>query len=266
MAYIIAEIGVNHNGNVDNARKLIDAAKVSGADAVKFQVFSAEILEPPGERRKMLEGLELSRAALRSLKTYADDADIEFIATPFDINELEFLVDLGVETIKIGSGEMKCRGLIAIAITRAKTVIVSTGMANMAEISDMWDNIAPAYPVLMHCTSAYPCPVEDVNLEAMVAIRNRFHTKTGFSDHTTSTVIPAAAVAMGATYIEKHLTLHRGLPGPDHLTSLEPDKFREMVQNIREVEKALGDGIKRPMLSEKAVMKIRKEREEWRAQ
>lgn len=257
MVMVIAEAGVNHNGDVRLAHRLVDAAKSAGADAVKFQMFDPERLDPPGERREMLKGLVLRPSDFSALKAHAESAEIEFICTPFDVDSLRFLVELGVNYIKIGSADAKNRPLIKEAMSTEKRVIISTGMCEEDDLA-MFFFINP-YAVL-HCTSAYPTPVDEVNLRAMSLPMLRY----GLSDHTRSLVIPAAAVAMGASIIEKHLTLDCRMEGPDHRASLEPRDFSEMVANIREVETALGDGIKRPMPSEAAVMKVRDEREAFR--
>lgn len=258
MAYIIAEIGVNHDGNTDKALRLIDAS--GDADAVKFQVFDCEKLEPPGERREMLRRLQLTSTEIGVVRAHAASRGLEFIATPFDMESLEFLLGIGLKTIKIGSGELRYRKLIERACS-AKRVLVSTGMSSIWDVEKALNGL-PVIP--MHCVSSYPCPIEDANLLAVRLLRGRWG-EVGFSDHTLSTVLPSAAVALGTGYIEKHITLNRGDYGPDHASSLEPHEFAEMVKNCREVEAALGDGIKRIMSSEERVSEIRKEREEWRA-
>lgn len=261
MVFVIAEAGVNHNGDLATAKELVIAARTAKADAVKFQVFDPGKLEPPGPRRDMLSNLYLSKPEFMALKSFADDGSIEFMATPFDVESLEFIVKLGVKRIKIGSADLHNMPLLKAARGAGLPLILSTGMA---KLEDIRTNIGDT---LLHCTSAYPCPLQDANLRAIRTMRMSStvpHCKIGLSDHTASIAIPAAAVALGAEVIEKHLTLDRSQDGPDHKCSLEPSAFYDMVTGIREVEAALGDGIKRPMPSEKAVMQIRDEREAWR--
>lgn len=262
MVCIIAEAGVNHCGDPYTAGLLVGAAKGVGADAVKFQIFDARILEPPGPRRDMLEKLQLSHHAFRNLKLTADDLGIEFLATPFDPGSLEFLIGLGVKRIKISSADLRNEGLLKAVAGSGLELILSTGMATMLDIYAAMRSIDWKPCTLLHCTSAYPTPFQHVNLRAIEIMKREYGACTiGLSDHTTSTVIPAAAVAMGAEVIEKHLTLDRDQEGPDHRSSLDLDGFKEMVSNIREVELAMGDGIKRPQPSEANVVAIRKERE-----
>lgn len=262
MVMVIAEAGVNHNGDVRLAHRLVDAAKSAGANAVKFQMFVPERLDPPGERREMLKGLVLRPTDLASLKMHAASKDIEFICTPFDEDSLGFLIDLGVNYVKISSGDWNNWPLVSAAKKAKKRLIMSTGMTKISDCYTYNPDDYQPYAVL-HCVSAYPAPIEDVNLKAMMAL-TKYYVSVGLSDHTRSLVIPAAAVAMGADVIEKHLTLDCRMEGPDHRASLEPRDFSEMVANIREVETALGDGVKRPMPSEAATMQIRDEREAFR--
>lgn len=259
MARVIAEIGVNHDGKVEKALALIDAAKGCGADAVKFQVFSPDLLEPPGERREMLRHLHLTYKELGRIRAHTAGLGLEFIATPFDLVSLNFLLGIGVSTIKIGSGELFYRELIEKAF-EADSVIVSTGMASLWDIEDALRGLDP---IVLHCTSSYPCPAEAANLSAIHVLKGRYRT-VGFSDHTTSTVIPAAALCYGAEVIEKHFTLDVGSPGPDHAMSLSPRRFKEMVGNIREMELAIGHGVKAPQECEHDVMEIVEERMKWR--
>jgi N,N'-diacetyllegionaminate synthase len=242
---VIAEVGVNHNGNWLKALDLIDAAKTAGADVVKFQLFSADKLKRPE-----LRPLELSQIHMRALKAHCEEVGIEFLCTPFDLDSLQFLVDLGVKRLKISSGCITNKSLLTAAKNSGLPIIISTGMSTPDQA---WD----AYRLLghcttLHCTSAYPCPVEDVNLRVL----DRLPPPFGYSDHTDGIIVALAAVARGATVIEKHLTLDRDQNGPDHKASVEPDEFKDMVDGIRYLEKALGDGIKRPMPSEKPAMKI----------
>jgi len=261
MAYIIAEAGVNHNGRMDLAVELIVAAKRCRANAVKFQLFDAEKLEPPGKRRDMLAKLQLSKEQIHELKCEAEKQGLDFLCTPFDLESLIFLSRIDCKSVKIGSADFENFQLVEEALRRFDLILLSTGMASIDAIRRLigWRPHSAGFLVLMHCTSSYPCPLQDMNLKVMSDAYFK-----GFSDHSLSTVVPAAAVALGAEYIEKHLTLDNRMEGPDHHMSLEPREFAEMVQNIREVELALGDGVKRVMPSELPVMKVRDEREKWR--
>jgi N,N'-diacetyllegionaminate synthase len=252
MVFVIAEAGVNHNGNINIAHKLIDAAKYAGANAVKFQTFSAEKLEPPGERRDMLKRLELTHEQHAELKAHADQRGIEFMSTPFDVESLSFLVGLGVKRIKIASGQRGNHPLIKAAVDSGLPLIISLGMGSHAGVTQnaTW----------LHCVSAYPAPVEDTNLRAMQTLPAPY----GLSDHSQNIMLPSLAVAMGATVIERHITLDRNMAGPDHHMSTEPDQFKTMVDFIRWTEVALGDGIKRLMPSELATKQIIDERTAWR--
>lgn len=265
MTFIIAEAGINHCGDIELAHKLIDAAYMAGSDAVKFQTFSAEKLEPPGARREMLKSLELSPQAHYALRDYCGDR-IEFMSTPFSVGCLDFLVKhIKVKRLKISSGGLRDRDLLAAALGSSLPVILSTGMADYATINGAIRHIGKSNLTLLHCVSTYPAPIEDTNLLAMRDMQDEYELPVGLSDHSLSTVIPAAAVAMGATVIEKHITLDRNMKGPDHAASLEPHDFKRMVDGIREVEKAMGDGIKRPMPSEAKTIEIVKERRAWAA-
>ena len=261
MAYIIAEIGVNHQGDMDTAKRLIEEAAWAGADAVKFQLYDAEKLEPPGERRDMLQRLQLSREQIFDLKITAKEFGLDFVCTPFDTGSLRYLDSIGVDYIKISSGDAANVAMLQASVLASAPSIISTGMLDEVETQE-----AGCYAhVLMHCTSSYPCPPQDANLMALLPMINEaYPLDVGLSDHTLSTTLPAVAVALGATFIEKHLTLDETAMGPDHRASLEPGEFKRMVQNIREVEVALGDGVKRPMPSEAATMKVRDERAKWR--
>ena len=265
MVFVIAEVGVNHGGSSRTAHYLVEAAAKAGADACKFQTFDCEKLDPPGERREMLRKLQLTQSNHIALKYTAGDLGIEFMSTPFDVESLRFLVDdLGVKTLKIASGNLDNEPLLRAANMSGLRVIVSTGMATLDEVRDADLRLAGVSHCMLHCTSAYPTPIEDVNLRAMVTMRDNIGCEVGLSDHTEDIVVPIAAVALGATVIEKHLTLDRRMDGPDHLCSLEPDDFAEMVRGIRTVEKALGDGVKAPRDSEDPVMQIAMERKTWR--
>ncbi|WP_457622714.1 N-acetylneuraminate synthase [Persephonella sp.] len=268
--FIIAEAGVNHNGRIDIAKKLIDIAVDSGADAVKFQTFKAENLvnlyaEMAEYQKKnlgktksqldMLKELELSFNDFEELKSYCDKRGIIFLSTPFDIESARFLKELGLDIFKIGSGEITNYLLLKEIGSYRKKVILSTGMADLGEIEDALDVLIENGTekediTVLHCNTEYPTPYEDVNLRAMLTIKEAFKVKVGYSDHTTGIEIPVAAAALGASVIEKHFTVDRDLPGPDHKASLEPDELKAMVRAIRNVEKALGDGIKKPSRSE----------------
>jgi N,N'-diacetyllegionaminate synthase len=267
---IIAEAGVNHNGDLELARKLVDAAAEAGADLVKFQTFQAETLVTRAAGKaeyqtkttlkdesqyEMIRRLELPLAAHRELMSYCRDRAIGFFSTPFDIASVDLLVELGLQMFKIPSGEITNLPYLRHIGHFGVPVIISTGMATLGEIEVALDILEQAGTprrliTVLHCNTEYPTPMADVNLRAMVAIRDAFGVAVGYSDHTQGIEVPIAAVALGATVIEKHFTLDRSLPGPDHQASLEPDELRAMVTAIRNIEAALGDGIKRPSHSE----------------
>lgn len=258
--FIIAEAGVNHNGDINKALQLVDAAADVGADAVKFQVFQARDLvtadartaayqrERTGDQSQqaMLSRLELDDTALRLLKNRAVARGITFLATPFSVNDLSRLVVLDVAAIKIASTDLTNTGLLAAAVSADKPMIVSTGAATEMEIrlAVEWFRACGAASrlLLLHCVSAYPTPVEAANLAAMRTLSDVSGVPVGFSDHTASTQIGAWAVCAGASILEKHLTLNRGLPGPDHAMSLDPPLFAEYVREVRVAEAALGRG------------------------
>jgi len=268
---IIAEAGVNHNGDISLAKKLIAAAAAAGADLVKFQTFSAKNLvsssAPKAEYQKkttessesqleMIQKLELSRKDHAVLIQECSAHRIGFFSTAFDFQSFDLLMELGcLEQIKIPSGELTNLPLLRYMSRFGKPLLLSTGMANLGEIEAAIEAVEAAGTprhliTVLHCTTEYPTPMEDVNLRAMVAMKKAFGVSTGYSDHTAGIEIPIAAVALGATVIEKHFTLDRNLPGPDHKASLEPHELKAMVEGIRNVEQALGDGIKRPSPSE----------------
>jgi N,N'-diacetyllegionaminate synthase len=259
--FIIAEAGVNHNGDVSRAKKMIDEAKKIGADAIKFQTFKTENLVTVGAKKAnyqkknseednqfvMLKKLELSERDFKELFVYAHEKDIVFLSTPFDIQSADFLHQLGVDAYKIGSGDLTDIPLLRHIAAWGKTMILSTGMSTLNEIEESLKVITQAGPqdiILLHCTSSYPVDTKEVNLRMIPRLKEKYGHLVGFSDHTVSTVIPASAIALGAVVVEKHFTLDRNLPGPDHKMSLEPHEFEEMVKNIRHVEEALGDGVK----------------------
>lgn len=268
MTYIIAEIGVNHAGSQAIARKLIDEAIEAGADAVKFQTFSAERLEPEGPRRRMLSGLEFTKQTWFGLCEYAGSKNIEFLSTPFSVEDLYFLETLGLDRIKISSGSLGDEKLLKEAARNNHQLIISTGMSDIKRIKQAieWTGRRMGERItLLHCTSSYPTPVKEVNLRAMMTLRSHFSCPVGLSDHTTSINVPIAASALGAIIIEKHITLSRDMGGPDHHASLEPHEFKQMVQGIREVDMAMGEWEKKIQPSEIETMKITEERRKWAA-
>jgi N,N'-diacetyllegionaminate synthase len=266
--FVIAEAGVNHNGDLDMALRLIDAAAEARANAVKFQTFSADRLvtrqAPKATYQKqatsaeesqyaMLKRLELSSKDHRSLIAHAQARGLVFLSTPFDHTSADLLFELDVPAIKVGSGELTDLPLLEHIARGRKPIMLSTGMAYLGEVEEAVRCIqthGDAPLVLLHCVSNYPANEADVNLRAMTTMRQAFGLPVGYSDHTLGITVPIAAVALGACVVEKHFTLDRSLPGPDHKSSLEPDRLRAMVQAIRDVEVALGDGLKRPRVSE----------------
>ena len=251
MTFIIAECGVNHGGKFETALKLVDAAKGTGADAVKFQLFDSRKLW--GDDR--IAHLELSPSQMLDIRAYCSAVGIEFMCTPFGVEEALFLKPL-VQRMKIASGCLGRRDLLEAV--RDLPVILSTGMATPPEIDEaLWHLDHDV--TLLHCTSAYPCRLEDVNLRAMITLSNFYGFPVGYSDHTSGITVAIAAVALGAAVIEKHLTLDRNAVGPDHKASITPREFKGMVMAIREVEAALGDGVKRVMPSDEALRKVWRE-------
>lgn len=265
---IIAEAGVNHNGKLDLAYKLCDAAKESGVDIIKFQTwntdlvitkntrmadYQAENLSSSESQYEMLKKLELSYAHFRLVKEHCDNIGIRFLSTADERESLNFLIDLGVDLVKLGSGEITNIPYLRYVGGLHLPVILSTGMSNLAQVAIAYDTLAKAGTEdisILHCTTNYPCPMDEVNLRAMVTLRDAFKCRVGYSDHTMGTEVPVAAVALGAEIIEKHFTLDRTMNGPDHKASLEPAELKLMVNQIRNIEAALGDGIKRPNKSE----------------
>lgn len=261
--YIIAEAGVNHNGNVEIAKKLVDAAVAAKADAVKFQTFSTEKtikkdaimakyqienIKQKTTQFEMLKKLELSYKEFKELKEYCESKSIEFLSTPFDLDSVDFLDSIGVNFFKVGSGEIINYPLLKKVVEKGKPVILSTGMSTLGEIEGAVNFLQSNGVVelkLMHCTSNYPPKTENINLNAITTLQKAFGLEVGYSDHSLGIYMPIAAVALGATVIEKHLTLDNNMEGPDHIASLNPNEFKEMVKNIRKLEVALGDGIKR---------------------
>jgi N-acetylneuraminate synthase len=291
---IIAEAGVNHNGSLDRALEMVDVAAEAGADTIKFQTFRSERLvtraapkaryqrAQTGEadsQFEMLRRLELDDDMHRALIARSQDRGIKFLSTPFDPQSLRYLAeDLGLPVLKISSGDLTNPLVLLEAGRSGRQVILSTGMARLAEVEAALAVLAFGYTagnetpsiaafeaawgkpegraavtrnvVVLHCTTEYPAPFDEVNLRAMATIAEAFGVRAGYSDHTTGLAVPVAAVALGAAVIEKHFTLDRGLPGPDHAASLEPSEFKQMVRSIREVEQALGRPEKTPSASE----------------
>jgi N,N'-diacetyllegionaminate synthase len=267
---IIAEAGVNHNGDIGLARQLIDAAAQAGADLVKFQTFSADrqvtrtakkadyqtqTTDSDESQHEMLRRLELTADMHRELIAHCAARNIGFFSTGFDIESVDLLLSLGQDHFKIPSGEITNLPYMRHIGQLGKTVILSTGMATLGEIEAALNVLeqagtARAQITILHCTTEYPTPMNEVNLRAMQSIHTAFGVAVGYSDHTSGIEVPIAAVAMGATVIEKHFTLDRNLPGPDHKASLEPEELKAMVKAIRNIELALGDGIKRLTPSE----------------
>lgn len=267
---VIAEAGVNHNGDLALARQLIDAAVMAGADLVKFQTFSADRLvtrhaakadyqalttEAGESQYAMIQRLELTREMHESLIAYCERRGIGFFSTGFDSESIDLLAALGMNRFKIPSGEITDLPYLRHVGRYGKPVILSTGMATLGEIEAALEVLAQAgtprdLVTVLHCNTEYPTPIADVNLRAMLSIRDAFAVAVGYSDHTTGIEVAIAAVALGAEIIEKHFTLDRELPGPDHKASLEPNELKAMVAAIRNVEQAMGDGIKRPSASE----------------
>jgi len=290
--FIIAEAGVNHNGKFDLAKKLVESAKEAGADAIKFQTFKAENLvtaqtkqakyqtENIGKREAqyaMLKRLELSYSDFEKLKEYCDKAGIIFLSTPHSDKEDVDLVAKLCPAIKIASGDLTNLPLLEYAAKKKKLIILSTGMADLEEVREAVNIILPINKklILLHCTTNYPTPINEVNLKAMETMRKEFNLPVGYSDHTEGIDVSLGAVALGACLIEKHFTLDKNLPGPDHRASLEPDELREMIEKIRNIEKrlkegeipetiikelnfseALGDSIKKPNANELETAKV----------
>jgi N,N'-diacetyllegionaminate synthase len=270
--FFIAEAGVNHNGDLARALDMVDAAAAAGADAIKFQTFTAEKLVSPtaqkadyqkretgeGNQFDMLKALELSEDGHRQIFDRCAQRGIEFMSTPFDTDALDFLVDLGMARLKVPSGELVNHPFLRKIAAKDRAIILSTGMATMEEIHEAIAVIAKARAehgyaapladvlTILHCTSNYPAACSDVNLRAMVTIASETGMSIGYSDHTLGMAVSIAAVGMGATVIEKHFTLDRALPGPDHRASLPVDEMTNLIAQIRDVEAALGSTVKAP--------------------
>jgi N,N'-diacetyllegionaminate synthase len=270
--FIIAEAGVNHNGDINLAKKLVDMAKDCGADAIKFQIFKAE--ESTGTfaekaqyqkendktqetQLEMIRKLELPFERFKEIKAYCEEKGIAFISTPDGVESLNYLISLDVPFIKVGSTEVtNLEFLISLGKT-GKSIILSTGMSTLGEIEKALEVIYSTgnkNVKLMHCTTDYPTELEEVNLRAVITMREAFKINVGLSDHTIGFEAAVAATALGVEFIEKHITLDREMKGPDHKASMPPEEFKKYVQYIRNTEKLLGDGIKRPTKKEKLIM------------
>lgn len=265
---IIAEAGVNHNGSLEMAKKLVDAACESGADIVKFQTaklgslvtkyapmagYQKENMREDSSQAQMLKRLLLPFDAFKELSRYCKMVGIRFLSTPFDLESIDFLKGIGADLWKIPSGEITNLPYLERVARTGEPIIMSTGMCVLQEVRDALDVLKRNHAgeiTLLHCTTQYPTPYQEVNLKAMLTLRDTFGCQVGYSDHTLGIEIPVAAVAMGATVIEKHFTLDRGMEGPDHKASLMPGELKAMVSAIRNVELALGDGRKEPAGSE----------------
>lgn len=273
--YIIAEAGVNHNGSIDLAYQLCDAAKQAGVDAVKFQTWKTELIvtqdtakasyqvENTGNKEEnqfqMLKQLELTYSDFKSIKEYCDKIGIQFLSTPDEDESLDFLCTLEMPFIKVGSGEVTNIPYLRKIGAKRMPVILSTGMSTLGEVELAFNtlkNSGATEITLLHCTTNYPCPPDEVNLKAMTTLEQAFKCSVGYSDHTLGIEIPIAASAMGAKVIEKHFTLDKSMDGPDHAASLNPLELKEMVLLIRNIEKAIGNGIKMPNPSEKEILKV----------
>lgn len=272
--FIIAEAGVNHNGSLEYAKKLVDAAAEAGADAVKFQTFKAENLvcktaekasyqlettDREESQFEMLKKLELSMDMHKELIEYCNQKNIQFLSTPFDIESLNLLERLGIHCIKIPSGEITNLPYLREVGKRKKKVILSTGMSTMDEVKaaiSVLNNSGAKEVSVLHCNTQYPTPMKDVNLKVIPEMKKKLKISVGYSDHTKGIEIPIAATALGAEIIEKHFTLDRNMEGPDHKASLEPDELKAMVGAIRNIEKALGINQKQVSASEEENVKI----------
>lgn len=273
--YIIAEAGVNHNGRLDLALQLCDAAKVAGVDAVKFQIWKTEkivthaaelalyqennISDKSKSQYQMLKELELSYDTFKVVKKHCDKIGIQFLSTPDEIDSLDFLYSLGLPFIKLGSGDVTNIPFLRLVGSKHVDVLLSTGMSYLSDVDLAYHTLleaGAASVTLLHCTTNYPCPMEEVNLRAMQTLRDAFKCKVGYSDHTMGLEVSIAAVAMGAEIIEKHFTLDKEMDGPDHKASLNPDELAQLVKSIRNLECALGNGLKQPNESEKVISEV----------
>jgi N,N'-diacetyllegionaminate synthase len=271
--FIIAEAGVNHNGDFNLAKKLVDAAKKAGADAVKFQTFKAENVVTKNAKManyqiknigknesqlKMIKKFELRFEDFSNLKKYCDNKKIIFLSTPHSQDAVDFLNPI-VSAFKVGSGDLTNLPVLKKIAGKKKPIILGTGMATLGEVREAVKTIKKYGNnkiIILHCTTNYPCPIDEINLRAIMTLKKEFNLPVGYSDHTKNIFVPVMAIAMGAEVLEKHFTLNKNLPGPDHKASLEPKELKEMIYNIRQAEKILGSGVKKPTRSEKEIMKI----------
>jgi N-acetylneuraminate synthase/N,N'-diacetyllegionaminate synthase len=271
--FIIAEAGVNHNGKLELAKKLINAAVDAGVDAVKFQAFKPEGVATKTAdvadyiekniRKEMtqialLKNLALKYGEFKVLKKYCDDKNIIFLATPHSFDAIDFLEDL-VPAYKFGSGDITNIPSLKYAAKKKKPIILGTGMSTLQEVKDAVDAIKSEYNdqiIALHCTTNYPCTLDEVNLRAMITMQKELDCLVGYSDHTLGMIVPVMAVALGAVVLEKHVTIDKNLPGPDHKTSLEPHELKKMVAEVRNAETVMGSFEKRPTDSEQKIMKL----------
>ena len=272
--FIIAEAGVNHDGDIEKAKSLIDIAKEAGADTIKFQTWITEDIatktaeqaeyqtKNTGAKKSqfdMIKKLELSFDQFQEIKNYADKRGILFLSTPDDEKSVDFLDELGVAAFKIGSGELTNIFMLKKIAEKKKPILLSTGMADLKEIQEAIDIIYQTDNrdlILLHCTSQYPTDYKDVNLKAMITLKNKFNTLVGYSDHTLGILVPQIAVSLGACVIEKHFTYDKAAKGPDHICSLEQNELSEMVKTIRRTEIILGKSSKEPTVKEIEMRKI----------
>lgn len=279
--FFIAEAGVNHNGNLELALELVNEAFKAGADAVKFQTFKADKLVKKGtakvkyqklndshqDQYQMLKSLELDQYQHNKIISLCKKLKIQFMSTPFDVDSANFLVQSGMRIIKIPSGEITNFPLIENLTTYNVPIILSTGMSTLLEVSEAVSFIKKCrkkyglstnlknFLTLLHCTSNYPTSLKDVNLRAMITLKNKFALPVGYSDHTEGILISIAAASLGANVIEKHFTLDRSMPGPDHLSSIEPSELKELIKSIRSISVAMGLSEKKPVLKENIIKK-----------
>ncbi len=272
--FIIAEAGVNHNGDIELAKKLVDIAVEAGTDAVKFQTFKAENVvtknAPKADyqakntgsnesQHEMLKELELSEDEFKELYKYTKRRGIIFLSTPFDFESVDFLEELGVPAFKVSSADLTNLPFLKYIAEKRKPIILSTGMGTLGEIEEAINTIKNAGNediILLHCVTSYPAKFESLNLRAIQTLKEAFKLPVGFSDHSLGIYASIAAVALGAVVIEKHFTLDKNLPGPDHKASLNPEELKEMIEEIRIIEKALGDGIKRAAPEETEIRRV----------
>lgn len=267
--FIIAEIGVNHNGDVDLGKKMIKSAYECGADAVKFQTFVSEDLVTPHALKaeyqetaedtqlEMLKKLELSKEDFKVLKDYCDSLGVIFLSSPFDLKSVDLLNELDVAAFKLGSGELTDFELIKYVQKSGKPLILSTGMATLDEIKESYDIIENSENLaILHCITGYPTSYDEANLNFIKVLEENFNATIGFSDHSPGSILAIAAASLGCLIIEKHFTLDKNLPGPDHKASLNPEEFKELVDSVRIIEEAMGDGIRTLSENEAEIKKI----------